>query len=167
MSCYLYSERDRPDLAGFGKRSVSPSPPRRTQWPWEGCALEQQTHESEVTSQPGSVTCEVSIGKYPELVPSDWTKCYTGSQLHELSCSFVERSLLWNATVVKMLEGRNVTLCLLRLPVALAVGRILLAFAEALSLFSAQATALGRLSQRNTRVKLKSKPNRAWWVAQF
>ena len=44
---------------------------------------------------------------------------------------------LWNATLVKMLEGWNVTLCLSRLPVTLAVnavGRILLSFPGAMSL---------------------------------
>ena len=51
-------------------------------------ALEQQTHESEVTSQPGMVNCEVLIGKYPELLPSDWTRCCRVSPLHEPSCSF-------------------------------------------------------------------------------
>ena len=120
-------------------------------------ALKQQTHESEVTSQPGMVNCEVLIGKYPELLPSDWTRCCRVSPLHELSCPFVERSLLWNATGVKMLEGWNVILCLSRLPVTLAVnavGRILLAFVGALSLY------LRTGSPRNIQVKWKSKPNR-------
>ena len=94
------------------------------------------------------------------------------SRLHEPSCSFVERSPLWNATLVKMLEGWNVTLCLSRLPVTLAVNEcgwpdpaVLPRSHESLS--PHKQTALGRLIQCNTQMKLKSNPNRAWWVAQL
>ena len=76
----------------------------------------------------------VLTGKYPKPQPSVGTGCYRVWQLHEPSCSFVERSPLWNATVVKMLEGWNVSVCISRLTVTLAVnavGRILLAFSGA------------------------------------
>ena len=49
------------------------------------------------------VNCEVLTGKYPELLPRDWTRCHRVSPLHELSCSFVERTLMRTATVAPVL----------------------------------------------------------------
>ena len=37
-------------------------------------ALKQQKHGSEVTSWPDMVNCEVLVGKYSEVLPSDWTR---------------------------------------------------------------------------------------------
>ena len=48
-----------------------------------------------------------------------------------------------------------------------AVGRILLAFAGAMSLYLRTGNSSGKAEPEHTQLKLESKPNRAWWVVQL